>query len=236
MAGYVTHLAVADKIIDSLGEDAFKNKTLFYCGSIGPNAIHARPGNTKEMKMHTHFMDGIQKDDLLKEENQELFHIRIREFINLLQKKYANDKTFDFYLGYLVHILTDELSIKTVREEYKEIIQKDDEKALEKPWEDIYRKDIYNNNLRLAREYPFKVNVREELYKEWGYSVPDLLIHEELSGSKWWVCRTYFDKAQEPKECKYLTYQRTLDFIDECSLNIIVQLSNEKNYPGILKK
>ena len=61
MAGTVTHLVIADQLLEPLG---INNPALFYCGSLAPDAIMAREGYQREMKRHTHFKDGIHLKEL----------------------------------------------------------------------------------------------------------------------------------------------------------------------------
>ncbi len=232
MPGSITHIAVADKIIEITGDKAFENIPLFYCGSIGPDAIHAREGFSREDKKRTHLREGIRDSEFLTEENQKLFHERVNGFIE--ERIIKGNKYNDFLKGYVVHLLTDELFMKTVRPEYMKAINADENSDYGKEFFDGFMLDLDDIDYRLAREYPFTRNVREELYKEWGYSVEGLLIHEELSGSKWWVCDKFFDnKKNNYKSPKYITYNRMLDFIEECAMSVLVQLSDDKMYRSL---
>lgn len=232
MPGAITHIAIADKIIELLGDKMFENISLFYCGSIGPDAIHARTGFSRDDKKRTHLREGIRDAEFLTDENQKLFHNRLNNFIN--ERIFEGNKYNDFFKGYVVHLLSDELFMKTVRLEF--IKSKNDEGNTEQSI-DLFNSLIYdidNIDYRLAREYPFSRNVREELYKEWGYSAEGLLIHEELSGSKWFICNKFFDnKSETYKLPKYITYERILEFIEESAMNIIVQLSDDRMYRSL---
>lgn len=232
MPGAITHIAIADKIIELLGDEKFDNISLFYCGSIGPDAIHARPGFSRKDKKKTHLREGIRDAEFLTDENQELFHKRVSDFID--KRIYKGNKYNDFLKGYVVHLLSDELFIKTVRLEYIKAMNGEETTEHGKEFFDGFMFDMDDIDYRLAREYPFSRNVREELYTEWGYSVDGLLAHEELSGSKWFVCNKFFDnKNQEYKTPKYITYQRMLEFIEESSMNIVVQLSDDRLYKSL---
>lgn len=230
MPGSITHIAIADKIIELIGDERFDNIPLFYCGNIGPDAIHARPGFCREDKKRTHLREGIRDAEFLKEESQELFHNRVKSFIN--ERITPGNKYNDFLKGYVVHLLSDELFMKTVRLEF---IKSYGEDAVHgKELFESFMRDLDDIDYRLAREYPFSRNVREELYKEWGYSVDGLLIHEELSGSKWWVCDKFFDnKNMQFKTPKHITYSRMIEFIKDCAMNVVVQLSDDKMYRSL---
>lgn len=232
MPGAITHIAIADKIIELIGDNKFNNISLFYCGSIGPDAIHARPGFNREDKKRTHLRDGIRDCEFSDDKNQELFHSRVRDFIN--DRITDGNKYNDFLKGYVVHLLTDEIFMKTVRQEYIIAMKGEEDTETGKEFFDGFMFDMDDIDYRLAREYPFSRNVREELYKEWGYSVDGLLKHEELSGSKWFVCDKFFDaKSNQYKTPKYITYSRILEFIEESAMNIVVQLSDDRIYRSL---
>lgn len=232
MAGAITHIAIADKIIELVHDEGFENISLFYCGCIGPDAIHARPGFCREDKKKTHLRKGIKDADFLTEENQELFHSRVRNFIN--ERIYEGNKYNDFLKGYVVHLLSDELFMKTVRLEYINAVNESGNTQFNRDFFDSLMNDIDDIDYRLAREYPFSRNVREELYREWGYSAEGLLIHEELSGSKWFICNKFFDnKSVSYKAPEYITYNRMLEFIEESAMNIVVQLSDDRMYKSL---
>jgi len=59
MAGIVTHLAIANKILKELPEGVITNKGLFHIGATAPDAIHVRPNFTRADKKHTHLRTGI---------------------------------------------------------------------------------------------------------------------------------------------------------------------------------
>lgn len=232
MPGAITHIAIADKIIELVGDEKFNNIPLFYCGSIGPDAIHARTGFSREDKKKTHLRDGIRDKDFLTDENQELFHNRVSNFID--KRIFEGNKYNDFLKGYVVHLLSDEFFMKTVKLEYIKAINGDENTEQSKDLFDNLHKDLDNIDYRLAREYSFSRNVREALYTEWGYSVDGLLIHEELSGSKWYICNKFFDSKNDGfKSPKYITYRRILEFIEESAMNIVVQLSDDRMYKSL---
>ena len=232
MPGTITHIAIADKIIELLGDKKFENIPLFYCGSIGPDAIHARPGFSREDKKRTHLREGIRDAEFLSDENQTLFHSRVNNFIN--ERIIKGNKYNDFLKGYVVHLLSDELQMKTIRPEYIKAMNGEVNTEIGKDFFDGFMLDMDEIDYRLAREYPFSRNVREALYTEWGYSVEGLLIHEELSGSKWFVCNKFFDNRNETyKSPKFITYERMLEFIEESAMNIVVQLSDDRMYRSL---
>ncbi|MDF2537818.1 MAG: hypothetical protein K0S76_839, partial [Herbinix sp.] len=113
MAGIFVHLVIAREIIKQLPKGVISEEDLFYAGSIAPDAIHAREGFVRAEKKHTHLRDDIPDMDFGMTENLALFHKRVSDFIiNCTDEK---DDLLDLYRGYVVHLLTDELFMLTVR-------------------------------------------------------------------------------------------------------------------------
>lgn len=64
------------------------------------------------MKKHTHLRDGISDWDFILPENLKLFQKRLGKF----QKEYCNKvDNQELYLGYLTHLITDEMFMRTIR-------------------------------------------------------------------------------------------------------------------------
>ena len=64
------------------------------------------------MKKHTHLRDGISDWDFILPENLKLFQQRLGKF----QKEYCNKvDNQELYLGYLTHLITDEMFMRTIR-------------------------------------------------------------------------------------------------------------------------
>lgn len=108
MAGVIVHLAVADATFKRLN---IKNLPLYYAGNVAPDCIHSRKNYQREMKKHTHLRDGISDWDFILPENLKLFQKRLGKF----QKEYCNKgDNQELYLGYLTHLITDEMFMRTI--------------------------------------------------------------------------------------------------------------------------
>ncbi len=57
-----------------------EEKALFLFGNVAPDNIMSREGYTRDMKMHTHFRDGIKDSEFGRRENLKIFHKRFYEF------------------------------------------------------------------------------------------------------------------------------------------------------------
>jgi hypothetical protein len=216
MAGTVEHLAVAlsllrhwdDSVMDELGICC---RDRFLLGNICPDGIMSRKGYERPMKMHTHFRDDIPDYEFAKQENLTLFHQRIVRFVHsaLEGKKIERE----LVLGYLTHILTDEIFMLTVRPSFLEkisVLQLTDRDAATFEY---FTDDVNQIDFRLAREYPGMEWAKECLRKAEPYEIPGMVTQEELTKSRQWILEFYFQNAPLPKNPVYYTYEQALEFI-----------------------
>lgn len=227
MAGIITHVAIADRIADALG-DRIKNVPLFFSGNIAPDSIHSRKNFVREMKKHTHLRDDIRDSDFLKCESQKLFHKRIDKFIERYCIK--NDKEFDLYCGYLTHLLADELFMKTIRLDFTEQMEKLNISQPDREFFLYISSDLDNIDNRLSQEYAFKNNPKDTLWGAKDYEVKDYLTDDELTSSKGWLTWSWFDNVKEYTAPKYISYESILDFIDYASIEIESKLHEYNLY------
>lgn len=157
MAGSVEHMAVAVELLreDQRQQGSFlklKDPVHFVLGNLAPDGIMSRKGYVRSMKMHTHFRDGIPDWEFTREDHQKVFHQRIRSFCAQMLLEPALDR--DLYLGYVTHILTDEIFMKTIRQEFMEksvaigLTDRDAETF------EHFTYDVNQIDFRLGREYP----------------------------------------------------------------------------------
>lgn len=227
MAGIITHVAIADRIADTLG-DRIKNVPLFFSGNIAPDSIHSRENFVRAMKKHTHLRDDIRDSDFLKCESQELFHKRIDEFVERYCIK--GDKDYDLYCGYLTHLLADELFMKTIRLNFTEQMEKLNISQSDRAFFLYISSDLDNIDNRLSQEYAFKNNPKDTLWGAKDYEVKDYLTEDELTSSKGWLTWSWFDNIKEYTAPKYISYESILDFIDYASIEIESKLHEYNLY------
>ena len=192
MAGTVEHLAIAWELSQRLD---VKNKELFIAGNICPDEIMARENYQRPMKMHTHFRDGIPDYEFSKSEHLELFHQRIREFVKKYYCTAGEDK--DLYLGYLTHILADEIFMLTIRPEFMEKIQvlgltDRDAKTFEH-----FTYDVNQIDYRLAREYSGMKQILQILREIDPYEIKDMITMDELNRSRERILNFFFEGSPE---------------------------------------
>ena len=157
MAGSVEHMAVAVELLreDQRQQGSFlklKDPVHFVLGNLAPDGIMSRKGYVRSMKMHTHFRDGIPDWEFTREDHQKVFHQRIRSFCAQMLLEPALDR--DLYLGYVTHILTDEIFMKTIRQEFMEKIAAIGLTDRDAETFEHFTYDVNQINFRLGSEYP----------------------------------------------------------------------------------
>jgi hypothetical protein len=211
MAGTVTHLAIADKIYDILGSEVIKNYSLFLGGNIAPDAIHAKKDYQRADKKRSHLCDGIRSYGYGYPEIAKLFKDRVDEFINKYYMTAGEDK--DLYLGYIVHLLADELYLLSTYEQIETRLRKDgrnlDEPDFRKNLADevnagshreFFSDAAYINDVSVY-EYNFKADVLSALEAVWDYEIKDYINADEMNISKRWVIDTFVKSVKiEPTE------------------------------------
>lgn len=220
MAGVVIHLAVADKTADMLN---IKNIPLYFAGNIAPDCIHARENYEREMKRHTHFKDGIRDWDFLEPENLSIFHKRLESFA----QKYCHEREDrELYIGYLSHLITDEMFIREIRsacvvkaEEYG-ISQTDREffgfMMRELNWSDAFA----------AENYRFRNNPVETLRKSFGCEVKDYISADEIISSTEWICQNFFTGKKHYEPALLMNPERIYDFTESAADEISVKIKD----------
>ena len=177
MAGTATHLAVADRICEKLGNDRFKNISLFYCGNIAPDAIHAREGFIRAYKKHTHLTDGMSGKDFQNAEGLAEFHRRLDEF----KAKYldASDESYELHLGYFAHLVCDELFNIHIRRMFQDAAAEQGIKETDDAFRKMIARDSDIVDKMLIERYPFKNDARALLEASWDYEVEDMVSADE---------------------------------------------------------
>jgi hypothetical protein len=229
MAGIFVHLVIAREILKSLPQGTFIDEGLFYAGSIAPDAIHARDSFIRAEKKHTHLRDDIPDKELGNEENLSLFYHRVTEFIK--KNKEKTDGLLDLYRGYVVHILTDELFILSVRKEFSKAMEQLGIEENDKEFYSYILNDMNSCDLLLAKEYKEKEEIKEKLENVKAHYIEDYLSEIEIKKSREWVIQRYFYEEHELLEPLYIRYQSILDFIEMAVPNIIKRLSEDGSIP-----
>lgn len=229
MAGVITHMVIAREIIKLVPEGIIRDQGLFYLGNLAPDAIHAREGYVREHKKHTHFRDDIMDKDFEQEDNLALFHKRISAFIQ--QNRERKDGLLDLYRGYVAHIITDELFMLTIRKEFSTIMEERGIAQSDRLYFDYIISDMNRNDLLLVNHYEGSKEIRNWMEQVTIYPIKDYLSEQEIRKSRDWLIYRHFIEKQELLVPIYISYDRTLDFIQMAAVSVVERLSEGGSLP-----
>jgi hypothetical protein len=203
MPGPIIHLVIADKILRRLPEGIIKNAALFYCGSLTPDAVHAREGYIRAHKKHSHLTTDIPGVEFYKQENLILFRKRLASFLS--DYMISGDKYEDLYRGYAAHLITDELLYSNLREQMRFF--------------------THDTELMLYKNYEFLHSIIDMLLSEYDYEIKDYVSNNEIEISKKWVINTFLDNRTIISEPIHESIEKQLEFTDMASNEIIGKLN-----------
>lgn len=231
MAGTVTHLVVADRIYELTG-NRITNPALFFSGNIAPDAIHAKPDYQRPDKKRTHLTENISCNDFQYPEKREIFYSRVNSFIDVYYD--PEDESADLYLGYITHLITDELFNVHIREQFVKCMEMH---GIREENPELFRRIISEIEIVdhiVFKKYPFRHDVRQLLNSVWDYEIKDYIPSAYINNSKRWVIDTYLSGNDTVGEAVYYDYNTAYDFIIFAADNIIDRLSNGTDYRKIL--
>jgi hypothetical protein len=228
MAGIITHMVIAREVIKLLPEGTIQEEGLFYLGNLAPDAIHAREGYVRDFKKHTHFRDNMRDMEFEQEENQIAYQNRLIEFIAMHRDR--NDGLYDLYRGYVAHILADELFMRTVRKEFCGVmdglsIAQNDPRFFE-----YIVGDMNRNDMLLVNRYEDMEEVKRQVEQVPIHQIDDFLSYQEMKDSMEWLIRRHFYEEQDIIPPVYISYERTVMYIQAAANSIVAKLS-DKNSP-----
>lgn len=232
MPGAATHIAIADKIYSIWGNDIIKNLPLFFCGNIAPDAIHTKPNYKREDKRHTHLTQDMPTDAFHNPVKLKIFHDRVNEFIKNYYHKYTEEK--DLYLGYIIHLLTDELFNITKRTPFNRLQFTEGIDPNEQEYFSRILADIDYGDKFILAKYLYEQNVSEVLNAVWDYEIKGYIGKEELNNSKHYTINKFNNRVFPLKTLKYYSYDEAVDFIYYAVDDIIARLSGSSNILKIL--
>jgi len=208
MAGTVTHLVIADQLLQPL---QIKRPALFYCGNLAPDAIMARKDYRREMKRHTHFKDGIRLGDLHLPECYQAYRRAFRAFAENFLRPGSPD--YELYLGYVTHMLADEVFILTLRDAHAQKLTAAGRNPDDPDYFAAFGRDVDLNDWRLTREYTFRYPMPDILLKEQDYQIPGYITCEELQNSKAFIIQKNFLTSHEECAPSVFSYEENQAFI-----------------------
>ena len=119
MAYTMTHILIAEKVMEYF--DCPIDYSTYMVGTITPDAVHANPDYSRELKKKSHvFAEGLVWGEVTGENELEDWFDCVKEFYVNNYFKYDRD----FFLGYIVHILTDICSCREIYALFIILLQK----------------------------------------------------------------------------------------------------------------
>ncbi len=229
MAGLATHLIIAREVHKLLPEGTIRDIGQFYAGSIAPDAVHVRRNYVRADKKHTHLRDDIADKDFILEDYRKLFLDRVSDFI--LKNRDRRDGYLDVYRGYVVHLLTDELYVLTIREEFVRSMEKlgiaqNDREFFSRVITDMNRSDFL-----LLYNYKEKDELRYYLEQVKPFEIDHMMSEAEVSESREWVINRFFHEEYELLDPVYMSYEDSLEFVRMAAENIKNRLSAGGSLP-----
>ena len=213
MAGTITHLVIADQLLQPLH---IQRPALFYCGNLAPDAIMAREGYQREMKRHTHFKDGIRLGDLHLPECYQTYRRTFQAFTDHFLRPDSPD--YELYLGYVTHMLADEVFILTLRDAHVQKLKAAGKSPDDPDYFAAFGRDVDLNDWRLVREYDFQFPMPDILMTEQNYEIPGYITREELQSSKAFIIQKNFLTLHEECAPAVFPYEENQTFIQNaCS-------------------
>jgi len=143
MAYTMTHILIAERVLDYIKTPI--DYSTYIVGAIAPDAVHASPHYTPILKEKSHFfVEGAVWGKITKESQMRDWLDSIKTFYMSNYDKYDRD----FFLGYIVHVLTDVYScIQVYAPFYNSLKDNFDDKMAQ------FRKENYCVNYYLFCEY-----------------------------------------------------------------------------------
>lgn len=234
MAGTIVHLLTAMLLYEEIDkrqgyyafDRAYKpEKRYFVAGNICPDGVMARKNYERSMKLHTHFRDGIPDGSFDKEGMVPLFESRMRAF---WEEHIEDEKEMPgLYLGYVTHMMTDEVFILKERPKFFERIaaigltQKDVETFLR------FNKETDQVDFRLIKDNPILQEAYQILEQIEPYEIKGMITKDELTQSRQWILEHFFKEEHEAEETKYLWYQDMMQFVEKMKEQIMERLCTE---------
>jgi len=213
MGGTITHLVIADKIIKKLPEGAISDTGMFYAGALAPDAIHARKGYIRAMKKHTHLRTDIWDRDFIKPESRQLFHERLIEFIDSNNNKTGHLR--DAYLGYVSHLLSDEVFVITARQKLVDKLAGEEIGQREREFIPKFAHDVHSNDNILSVNYPRLFEVRKILETVEPFEIHGYVTTDEIERSRCWVISTFLADNRSIGEPVYITRENISEYINQ---------------------
>ena len=165
MAYTMTHVLVAEKVLEYL--DFPVDYSTYMVGAVAPDAVHANPNYSPKLKEKSHlFAEGLKWGEVTSDHELEDWFGFVKEFYINNHSRYDRD----FFLGYIVHVLTDICSCREIYAPFYLSLTEDDK--VEKKKQFSY--ESYVVNYYLFKEYSREKDLMQILNMGRSYSIPEV--------------------------------------------------------------
>ena len=229
MAGLVAHLIIARELHKLLPEGTIGKLGQYYAGSIAPDAVHARVNYVRLDKKRTHLRDDIMDKDFIQEPYLSQFRQRVADYI--LTHRDGEDGLLDVHRGYVVHLLTDELYLLTLRQEFVISMERLGIAQTDKEFFQRVITDMNRNDYLLLYHDQEMEDIRYHLEQVEPFGIEPMLSEAEISDSRSWVINHCFYEEYELQEPVYISFQRTKEFVRMAAEDIKNRLSEGGSLP-----
>lgn len=234
MAGTMVHLLAAEKLKARLLQGKWHfpfnsslqmNSDFFIAGNICPDGIMARKNYSRQMKLHTHFRDGIPDGSFEKPGMVPLFEKRMKEFWEGHFRE--EEECPGLYLGYVTHMMTDEKFILEERPKFFENIAPTGLTSRDRETFICFNRETDLVDFKLIREHLELQDAKEALQRVPEYEIKGMVTKEELSESRNWILHYFFETDHPAGEPKFLLYDNMVEFIEAVVEEIMGRLFSE---------
>ena len=234
MVGTIVHLAIAEKIYRYISDNNLRycfdesldiDKNYFIAGNICPDGIMARKNYVREMKLHTHFRDGIPDGTFGNPGTVELFEERMHAFWH----NHLDDEKIcpGLYLGYITHMMADEKFILGKRNEFFEAISVTGLTDKDRETFVVFNEETDMVDYKIINDMSEISEAKKSLERVEPYEIKGMITKEELTDSRKWILNHFFYAEHELKEPVYLRYDGMRNFIENVTDEIIERIVNE---------
>lgn len=196
MALPMVHLAAAYKWVADKPD--LLNCPQYYLGAISPDAIHSRPDIVRNDKKKTH------------------------DITNQYIRQNLNDS---FYIGYLVHILTDRIWVQYYIDNCPGLFD-DNGKTVPS----LYYNDADQVDYILYERLPYREYMFDMLKQSITIEVNGLLTNSEIEAWKQRTLHWFENESQWKNPIQHLTYEVVSHFIDTVSVKLDEAFNQYENF------
>ena len=222
MASWMVHLRVADKLIDRLDNIT---PTEFVMGNIAPDSgvPNADWSAFFPDKNTTHFYNKAKGNEYYPYIDIAAFTAQY--FTKELQSAYTPEQ-FSFFLGYLVHLLTDALWNEQIYKPSMEKYAAEFPDQTERVWQ--FKGDWYDLDFLYLKKHPdFRAFSLYRNASGFENTYMDIFSRDAFDNRREYITGFYSEKRDDlEREYRYLTEEAAEAFVTESSEHIYAQLKN----------